>query len=128
MGAWLNVRASLVKTKPTSQAEVLRQPIYSNPLIINATGYPLGVSGLNKGRAITKVGCTRIKDLWDSEDQEWKSLLALGMNSHIINRTSRNAIISNIPWNPTAFSNRFQADDWISSKVIGICALLKWLY
>jgi hypothetical protein len=55
----------LVKTKLTSQAEVLRQPIFNNPLVTNVVGHPLGMSGLNERRAITKVGCTRIKDLWD---------------------------------------------------------------
>lgn len=81
----MNVRASLVKTEPTPQVEVLRQPIFNNPLVTNVAGYQLGVSGLNEGRAIAKVGCTRIKDLWDSEDREWKSFSILGMNSHIIN-------------------------------------------
>ncbi len=107
MGAWLNVTTGLMRTKPTSQAKVLKQPIFSNPLVTNTAGHPLGVSALSKGRTIAKAGCTKIKDLWDEEDWEWKSLPALEMNSHIINRRSRNTIISNIPWNPTAFPNHF---------------------
>jgi hypothetical protein len=75
----LNVKVGLVKTEPASHAEVLRQPIFNNPLITNMTGHPLGVSGLSERCAIAKASCTRIKDLWDSEDKEWK-------NSHIINR------------------------------------------
>lgn len=66
----MNVRANLVKTKPTSQVEVFRQPIFNNPLVINDVGRPLGVSGLNKGRTIAKVSYTKIKDLWDREDKE----------------------------------------------------------
>ncbi len=78
MGAWLNVMAGPMKIEPTSQVEVLRQPIFSNPLVTNVASQPLRVSGLNERRAI-------IKDLWDPKDQEWKSLSALRMNSHIIN-------------------------------------------
>ncbi len=74
-----------MKTKPTLQAKVLRQPIFSNPLVTNSASQPLRMSGLNEGRAIAKAGCTRIKDLWDQEDMEWKSLPTLKMNSHIIN-------------------------------------------
>jgi hypothetical protein len=85
------------KTKPTSQAEVLGQPIFSNPLVSNIAAHPLGVNRISEGGAIAKVNCTKIKDLWDLEDRKWKSLPTLKMNSHIINRTSKNAIISNIP-------------------------------
>jgi hypothetical protein len=55
------------------------------------------VNGLNKGRTIAKAGYTKIKDMWDQEDWEWKSLLALGMNSHVINQTNKDTIISSIP-------------------------------
>jgi hypothetical protein len=78
------MRAILVKTESTSQVEVLKQPIFNNPLVTNATAHPLGVNGLSKRQAIAKANCTKIKDLWDPEDQEWKSLSALEMNSHII--------------------------------------------
>jgi hypothetical protein len=93
----MNMRADLVKIEPTSQAEILKQPIFNNPLVTNVVSHPLGVSGLSEGRGIIKAGCTRIKDLWDREDKEWKNLLALRMNSHIINQTSKNIIISSIP-------------------------------
>jgi len=104
----MNVRASLMKTKPTSQAEVLKQPIFGNPLVTNVVNCTLGVNGLSEGRTITKARCTKIKDLWDWEDREWKSLPTLGMNSHIINRTNKDIIIFNIPWNPVTFLDRFQ--------------------
>jgi hypothetical protein len=59
--------------------------------------------GSMRGVAIAKAGCTRIKDLWDQEDKEWKSLPTFRMNSHVINQTSRGIIISSIPWNLAAF-------------------------
>ncbi len=65
LGFWLNIRVGLVKSKPASHVEVLRQPIFNNPLILNTSGLPLGVSGRNEGQAIANSGCTRIKDLWD---------------------------------------------------------------
>jgi len=49
------VRAGLVKIEPTLQAEVLKQPIFSNPLVTNYVGQPLGVNGLSEGRAIAKA-------------------------------------------------------------------------
>jgi hypothetical protein len=50
------------------------------------------------------------------------------MNSHIINRTSRNIIVSSIPWKPTAFLNHFQTDNWINNKATGNHTPLKWIY
>ncbi len=50
----MNVRAGFVKTKPTSHAEVLRQPIFSNPLITNVASHPLGMNRLNEGQAIPR--------------------------------------------------------------------------
>jgi len=79
------VKTSFAKIEPTSQAKILRQPIFSNPLVTNYAGRPLRVSGLSERRTIAKAGCTRIRDLWDQENKEWKSLLALGMSSHVIN-------------------------------------------
>jgi hypothetical protein len=32
-------------------------------------------------------------------------------------------IINNIPWNPAAFSSRFQIKNWINNKATGIHAL-----
>jgi hypothetical protein len=84
-------------------------------------GHPLRVSGLSEGCAITKANCTRIKDIWDLKDKEWK-------NSHVINRTSREIIIASIPWNPAMYPSRFQIGDWISSKALGNSAPLTWVY
>jgi hypothetical protein len=93
----MNVRVGLMKTEPTSQAEVFKQPIFSNPLVINVVGRLLGVNELSEGQVIVKARCTRIKDLWDQEDREWRSLPVLKMNSHVMNRMSKDIIISNIP-------------------------------
>jgi hypothetical protein len=122
------VRAGLAKTKFTSQAKVLRQPIFCNPLVTNFVGRPSGASGLSEGRAIAKVGCTRITDLWDQEDMEWKSLLTLEMSSHFIYRTSRDIIIFSIPWNLAMFPNGFKIGDWISNKAMGHLAPLTWVF
>jgi len=63
VGAWMKVRLGLTKTPPTSTAKILRQPIFGNPLILNSSGVPLGLSGLSEGNAFARAGCTRIKDL-----------------------------------------------------------------
>lgn len=123
----MNVRARFVKIECTLQAKVLKQPIFNNPLVINVIRHPLGVNRFSEGRAIVKAGCTKIKDLWDREDREWKSLLALGINSHVINRTSRDIIICSIPWNLATFPSWFQIGDLIN-KAVGYLAPLTWIY
>jgi hypothetical protein len=122
----LNIRIGLAKSEPTSHAEVLRQPIFSNPLILNTTDLPLGVCGFSEGCA--NSGCTRIKDLWDSKGRAWKNLQALRMTYHATNRNNREIIMASIPWNPTTYTNRFQARDWISKRVSGNNIALAWVY
>jgi hypothetical protein len=100
LGFWFNVKVGLAKSEPASHAEVLRQPIFSNPLILNKTGLLLGVNGRNERRAIANSGCTRIKNLWDQEGRAWKSLQALQMTYHATNRNNKEIIIASIPWNP----------------------------
>jgi hypothetical protein len=73
LGSWLNVKVGLAKSESTSLVEVLRHPIFSNPLILNTIDLPLGVCGLSEARAIANSDCTRIKDLWDPEGRAWKS-------------------------------------------------------
>jgi hypothetical protein len=128
LGSWLNLRVGLAKSEPASHAEVLRQPIFNNPLILNTTGHPLGVSGRNEGRAIANSGCTQIKDLWDQEGRAWKSLQALRLTYHATNRNNREIIIESIPWNRATYTNRFQAGDWISKRNSGNNTTLEWIY
>ncbi len=109
LSPWLNVKVGLTKSKSASHAEVLKQPIFSNPLILNTTGHPLGVCGLSEGRAIANSGCARIKYLWDPQGRAWKSLQALQMTYHATNKNNKKIIIANIPWNPTTYTNRFEA-------------------
>jgi len=45
-----------MKTKPTSQAEVFKQPIFSNPLVTNVVSRTLGVNGINEWQTIAKAG------------------------------------------------------------------------
>ncbi len=52
LGSWLNIKVGLTKSKPASHTEVFRQPIFSNPLILNTTGHPLGMCGCSEGHAV----------------------------------------------------------------------------
>jgi len=63
VGAWLNVRSRLTKSDPSTGEEILRQPIFGNPSILNANGDPLGVSGRGEGSTLAHSGCTRVKHL-----------------------------------------------------------------
>jgi hypothetical protein len=96
LGSWLNVRVGLTKSILASHAEVLKQPIFSNLLILNMTDFPLGVCILGEGHAIANSGCIRIKDLWDPKGRAWKSLQALWMTYHATNKRSRKIIITSI--------------------------------
>jgi len=81
-GAWLNVRPGLRKSEPTIHAELLRQPVFGNPLITNQESRPLGFSGRSKGNTFASAGYSKVRDFWDLETQDWKSLSALWMNFH----------------------------------------------
>jgi len=98
IGAWLKVRPGLTKANPTNTAEIYRQPIFGNPLILNASGVPLGLGGLREGNAFARAGCTRITDLWNPVVNDWKSLANLGMSYHTSNKRCKEAITTNIPW------------------------------
>jgi hypothetical protein len=50
------------------------------------------------------------------------------MTYHTTNRNNREIIIASIPWNPTIYTNQFQAGDWISEKNFGNNNTLKWIY
>jgi hypothetical protein len=63
VGAWLNVRPGLIKSDLTNSDEVLRQPLFGNPSILNSRGIPLGVGGMNEGNTFVQYGCSRVKDI-----------------------------------------------------------------
>ncbi len=70
VGAWLNVRPGLIKSDLSNLDEVLRQPLFGNPSILNASGTPLGVGGMSEGNAFAQFGYSRIKDMWNVEAKD----------------------------------------------------------
>jgi len=128
IGAWMNVRPSLTKEKPSNIAEIFRQPIFGNPLILNKSGIPLGLGGSRDESAFARAGCSRTKDLWNLETQTWKSLRELGMSYHASNRQYKEAIIASIPWRLAESSYTPKESDWISNPTPPSRALLDWLY
>jgi hypothetical protein len=115
VGTWINVRPGLTKSDPTNAVETLRQPLFGNPLIINVKGMPLGVNGLKEGCAFARLGCSRVKDLWNSERNKWKSLFELGMSYHASNISCKDIITTSIPSCPDKHTSYAQARDWISN-------------
>jgi hypothetical protein len=126
--SWLSVRSGLCKSKSTNSAETLRQPVFGNPLIINQDGRPLGLSGKSEGNALANAGCSRISDFWDSEEENWKGLSALGVSFHPINRLNRNLIIDSIPWDLATASNKPVVGDWVSKKESDRTTPSEWVY
>jgi hypothetical protein len=86
----------------------------SNPSILNASGAPLGLEGLRNGNAFARHSCTRIKDLWNLEERNWKSLSKLGMSYHASNRRCKEAITASIPWRPDECASHPQPGEWIN--------------
>jgi hypothetical protein len=74
VGAWLNVRPGLTKADPTNLAETFRQPLFDNPSILNASDVSLGLGSLRDGSAFVRHGCSQVKDLWNPEERDSKSL------------------------------------------------------
>jgi hypothetical protein len=128
IGAWMKVRPGLTKADPTNTAEILRQPIFGNPLVLNERGVPLGLGGLCKGSAFARAGCTRTKDLWNPGEQEWKSLAELGMSYHASNKKCKDSIIASIPWLLTESTSPLRNGDWISDLAPSDGAPLEWIY
>jgi hypothetical protein len=109
-------------------AEILKQPIFGNPLILNQLEVPLGLSGLSEGNAFACAGCTRIKDLWNRTGQEWKSLAELGMSYHASNKKCKETFITSIPWPLSEDPNPLKNGDWISDPVPSTGPPLEWIY
>jgi hypothetical protein len=128
LGAWLNVRSGLIKSNPTNSAEILRQPLFGNPSILNSNGSPLGISGLREGNAFAHSGYSRVKDLRNAAKKEWKSLNEMKMGHHPSNRSSLVRITTSIPWRPDELNNRIQAGDWISKPDPSLCTSPDWIY
>jgi hypothetical protein len=128
VGAWLNVRTGLKKSDPMSGEEILRQPLFGNPSICNASGDPLGVSGRGEGSALAHSGCTRVKDLWNPESRNWKSLYELGMSRHASNMRGRDIITTSIPWRPDELDFHFKIGDWIANPTPDTGNPLDWVY
>ncbi len=128
VGAWLNVRPGLTKVDPTNSTETLRQPLFGNPSILNASDVPLGLGSLRDGNAFVRHGCSQVKDLWNPEERDWKSLSELGMNYHASNKRCKEAIIASIPWRPDECTRHPQAGEWISIPNPNPASSFEWVY
>jgi hypothetical protein len=126
LGAWMSIRPGLAKREPSNLAELMRQPIFSNPSLTNARGEPLGVNGHSEGCAFARAGHTRIGDFWNGDTQEWKNLSDLKMHVHASNKSTKDIIIGSIPWRPDSFSPCAQPGDWVSTPSSG--TPLEWVY
>ncbi len=128
VGAWLKVRPGLGNTTPTCTAEVLRQPIFGNPLILNQLEASLGLSGISEGNAFARVGCMRVKDLWNRAGQEWKSLAELGLSYHVANKKHKETLIASIPWPISEDPTPLKRGDWVSDPAPPSGPPLEWVY
>ncbi|GBG82443.1 hypothetical protein CBR_g34820 [Chara braunii] len=87
--------------EPTTQEEVMRQPIFDNPRITNAPGgsFPATSTARNFGRRWVEKGIVRLEDLWDEVEEDWiptnKLKQTLG-NLHLI-RERRPLLLEAIP-------------------------------
>jgi hypothetical protein len=97
LGAWLSVRPGLCKSESTNIAELLKQSVFGNPLITNQESRPLGLSEKNESNAFANASCSRVRDFWDPESQDWKGRSALGVSFHLVNMQNKDLIIANIP-------------------------------
>jgi hypothetical protein len=116
LSAWMSVRPGLNKSELTNAAEVLRQPVFGNPLITNQDNRPLGFSDRSEGNALAIADCSRVGDFWDPEVKTWKDLFAFGVSFHPINRINRDLIVASIPWDPATSSIKPLVGDWVSKK------------
>jgi len=57
-------------------------------------------AGAHVGRAMALIGCTHMKDFWDSINSCYKELKDFGVRRTIASITARNNLVANIPWDP----------------------------
>jgi hypothetical protein len=126
LGAWMSIRPSLAKREPSNLAELMKQPIFSNPSLTNVRGEPLGVNGHSEGCAFARAEHTRIRDFWNGDTEEWKNLSDLKMHVYASNKSTKDIIIGSIPWRPDSFSPCAQPGDWVSTPSLG--TPLEWVY
>jgi len=124
----MNVRPGLSKSEPTNAAEVLRQPVFGNPLITNRDSRPLRLSGRSEGNALVNAGHYKVGDFWDPKAKTWKNLSALRMSSHASNKLNRDLIVASIPWDPATSNSKPLVGDWVSKKEADQTAPLEWVY
>jgi hypothetical protein len=128
VGAWLNVRPGLIKFDLTNLDEVLRQPLFGNPSILNASGTPLEVGGVSEGNAFAQFGYSRVKDIWNVEAKDWKGLMDLGLKHHPANRRGMETITTSIPWRPDEHEGLIRAGDWLTNTSPRASNPLEWVY
>jgi hypothetical protein len=126
--SWLSVRPGLRKSEPTNSAEILRQPIFRNPLVTNLDGKPLGYNGKSEGNALANAGRSRIRDFWDSNEDKWKDLADLGVSLQTTNRVNRKLIIDCIPWNSATANEKPIVGEWVNKKEPNQTAPPDWIY
>jgi hypothetical protein len=80
VGTWRNVWDGLLKVQPTLLDEILKTT--------------------HVGRAMALIGCTHMKDFWDSINSCYKELKDFGVRRTIASITARNNLVANIPWDP----------------------------
>lgn len=102
----------MFQKQPTVLDGVLRQPLYGNPLIIEAKNTPLGM-GPNQGLHLwSRVGIQQVAHLWDSDTQDWLSMeqiqAKLPRKGAVTEkgRSRRIKTISHVPWDPRDFPLR----------------------
>lgn len=84
--AFFSIQRNQQQQKPNIVAEILRQPLFRNPLILKSKDKPLGL-GPNIGLYLwARVGITQVRHFWEEDRQDWmpikeiaKLLLAKGV-------------------------------------------------
>jgi hypothetical protein len=74
------------------------------------------------------AGHSRIGDLWDSNEEEWKSLSALEMRFHPTNRSNRDLIINSIPWDPATARKNPEVGEWVGKMESNRTVPPDWIY
>lgn len=63
--------------EPQSLQELMRQPLFDNPWIVNKEGQPMGLEKGNRFANWAAKGLNQIKNIWDPEDSDWRPALDL---------------------------------------------------
>jgi len=74
---FIAIRGNLIQRESEIINEILRQPMFGNPMILEVADTPLGKGPNMRLHLWARSGICTIKNLWDEAEGDWKTAKAI---------------------------------------------------